>query len=428
MRWMLIAAVMLSACSSNPADPGVDGGARGDGIVGDSTGPGGHAVCGAAPPPELGQSCSASGMGDLCTDADAKCGSLSCVIDARQGATKTYCAPGCTTEEDCPLGYACTAQHAQCVGAVTGKVCTQSGEMGCSKVTLPAGKALNQSYASLFEDGAGHRYLVAGNYQSTAALYRQEAGTWTELHSWSEGMDTDVRGVANGANSTLVLVEGRLLLIAAGVVTEEPLPVARQLFVSVDDSGAFVALEPVTSGAGYATLWRRSAAGKWDEVGPTSKKLTRAPSSLGRGFVGLCGAQDQSYLCTSVDGEAFEELELPLGTSLSAAGAPAAGRSTDDFYIVLSGVLYHRAGGAWLEEGVASGTIPKGSYHAKTVLLLADGSVVYGRYEGEDSSTVETFLLTGGCWQPVNVAFPATPWGGTLARIRSGEICLQPTH
>jgi hypothetical protein len=432
---VIFALCALASCGSNPSGATPDGGDPGDdsSIAPSAEALRPHPVCAMAPAAELGKGCSAAGWGDLCTSASSTCGSLSCVIDARDGSVDAYCAPACAAETDCPLGYACVEQHSQCSGAVAGKVCARTSGAGCNKVTLPGGAVLNRAYASLFEDHAGARYLVAGNYQSAAALYRSSAGGWTKLHTWSDGTSTQVNDVKTSGATTLVFLPKRILAIDPATTVEEA-PPAGQLVFGVDGGGTFVALEPATS-AGYATVYRRQSAGKWQEVGPTSRKLVQSPFSLDRGFVGICGSAQAMSLCTSVDGQRFEVLELPAGASLSLAGSPATGRSTTDFFIVLSGALFHHRDGEWVKEGIPTGYVPdSSSYHSysrKTLQRLVDETMVYGRDNGKGvSSDISSFVLpseSGACWHQVNQPFPAAPWGGALAWIDgTDKLCVLP--
>ncbi len=423
----LVMLVMLASCgtgSSSPG-PGPDGspapGSDGSPATSQPLQP--HAVCGSLPAAELGKSCSAAGQGDLCTSASSVCGSLSCVLDARDDALHAYCAPGCASEGECPLGYACVPQHPQCQGALAGKVCARASGSGCAEVTLPGGAPLSQFYSSLFEDGAGTRYLVVGGYQKRGALHRWSAGGWSTLHSWSDGTSTQLGGVVTAAGTTLVSLPQRILVLEADKVSEET-PPAPQLILGVDAAGEFVAVEPASS-VGYATVYRRAKLGGWKELGPTSRKLVRAPASLGRGLVGLCGSPDAPTLCTSADGQRFDPLEAPPGAAPSPAGAPAAGRSTTDFYVVLSRELHHHRDGVWVKEGIPADEAP-GAYDGRTLRLLADGAVVYGRDDGKARSL---YLLAGECWRPVSAPPAASPWGGALAWVSgTSELCQLPTR
>lgn len=340
----------------------------------------------------FGKGCSGSGSGqEVCALEDYSCGANKCVYDTRKADTYDfYCAPRCNAADpsvSCPLGYDCVAPTASCAGNAEDGVCAKRVDFGCKDVGDASGT---------FVEGLDGALLVL-KWTGTQGSLRQKTNTgWRTLTTWSDTSSSGyLYGVARSAKRLLLVTSTTEILVEEGAAKATKRSTSTTSYtpsVGVDAAGEFVSLE-LTSGA-YATVSRRGSDGKWNEVGPTRKRIASL-AVLQKGFLARCGED----LCTSADGEAFEAIAAPPDVAITdTTRFTAGGVSHEDFFLAIEGRLFHHRKGKWVEEG------PRGQYagtsgsYPDTLKVSATGAVTYLTYNGS-SYTTYTSTTNGECWK-----------------------------
>ena len=370
----------------------------------------------------LGNGCSGTGSGqEVCAFSSASCGADKCVYDTRKtGTFGFYCAPRCNaadTSVSCPLGYECVTPTSGCGGDAEDGVCAKRTDFGCKDVGDASGT---------FVEGLDGALLVI-KWTGTQGSLRQRTNTgWRTLTTWSDTSSSGyVYGVARSDNRLLIVTSSTEILVEDGAATATKRSSTTTSYapvVGVAANGEFVSLE--TTSNSYATVSRRGADGKWNEVGPTRKRIASL-SVLGKGFLARCGED----LCASTDGEAFEPISAPPDVAITETTRfTAAGLSHEDFFLAVEGRLFHHRKGKWVEEGPRGQDPSASSSYSDKLRVSATGTVAFSTYDSTTSKYATYSTSSAGeCWKQtteLNLQ-SATLVGNSLmwTTYGSGDLC-----
>jgi hypothetical protein len=245
-----------------------------------------------------------------------------------------------------------------------------------------------------FEGPSGDLFALKG-LSGKATLSVLSGKTLRELASWDEQSPSLVAVLPGSGTRGLLITNDKEVTFDTNTATVAARQAGRSyslVFGTLAD-GTIAALD-AAGGVGFAALLKRSDTGQWAEVGPTKKRLGRIVA-LRTGFL----ANTDGELSTSTDGETFTPIAAPPGAVLKDATVVAAGRSTEDFYLALSGRLYRFRKGTWVEEG-ARGAAPVAG---RTDLLRVSTKNVVA-FQTWNGQTYTTFVASGtSCWRTSQV-------------------------